>query len=165
MQNVIGYTLDSSYGIFILNKGTFLHLNFISHIRLIEFFNTGVWLSCFDVLMHPAILLSHYADFTMSLMAPQITSISTVCSTVSSGTHQRKHQSHVSLAFVRGIHRWPVDSPHKGPITRKMLPFGDVIMILMITVVLQISRNNASVATKLAKPKPLVMYSFWQGNN
>ena len=27
------------------------------------------------------------------------------------------------------IHRWPVDSPHKGPLTRKMLPFDDVIMI------------------------------------
>ena len=25
-----------------------------------------------------------------------------------------------SLAFVRRIHRWPVDSPHKGTVTRKM---------------------------------------------
>ena len=33
-----------------------------------------------------------------------------------------------SLDFVRGIHRWPVDSPYKGPATRKMFPFGDVIM-------------------------------------
>ena len=33
-----------------------------------------------------------------------------------------------SLAFVRGIHRWPVNSPHKGPVTRKMFPFDDVIM-------------------------------------
>ena len=31
----------------------------------------------------------------------------------------RKHQSSASLAFVRGIHRWPVNSPHKGPVTRK----------------------------------------------
>ena len=29
---------------------------------------------------------------------------------------------------MRGIHRWPVDSPHKGPVTRKMFPFDDVIM-------------------------------------
>ena len=36
--------------------------------------------------------------------------------------------SSASLAFVRGIHRWPVDSPHKGPVTRKMLPFDDVII-------------------------------------
>ena len=27
-----------------------------------------------------------------------------------------------------GIHRWPVNSPHKGPVTRKMFPFDDVIM-------------------------------------
>ena len=39
-----------------------------------------------------------------------------------------KHQSSASLAFVRGIHRWPVNSPHKGPVTRKMFPFDDVIM-------------------------------------
>ena len=41
---------------------------------------------------------------------------------------QRKHQSSASLAFVRGIHRWPVNSPHKWPVTRKMFPFYDVIM-------------------------------------
>ena len=42
---------------------------------------------------------------------------------------QRKHQSSAPLAFVWAIHRWPVNSPHKGPITRKMFPFDDVIMI------------------------------------
>ena len=41
---------------------------------------------------------------------------------------QRKQQSSASLAFVRTIHRWPVDSPHKGPVTRKMFPFDDVII-------------------------------------
>ena len=61
-------------------------------------------------------------------MACQITTVSIVCSTVCSGADQRKHQSSPSLAFVRGIHRWPVDSPHKEPITRKMLPFDDVNM-------------------------------------
>ena len=45
-----------------------------------------------------------------------------------SGADQRKYQSSTSLAFVRGIHRWPVNSPHKGPVTRKMFPFDDVIM-------------------------------------
>ena len=39
----------------------------------------------------------------------------------------KKRQSSASLAFVRGIHRWPVNSPHKGPVTRKMFPFDDVI--------------------------------------
>ena len=41
---------------------------------------------------------------------------------------QRKHQSSTSLAFVWGIHRWPVNSPHKGPVAQKMFPFDDVIM-------------------------------------
>ena len=45
------------------------------------------------------------------------------------GADQRKHQSSASLAFVWGIHRGPVNSPHKGPVTRKMFPFDDVIMI------------------------------------
>ena len=39
-----------------------------------------------------------------------------------------KLQSSGSLAFVRGIHRWPVNSPHKWPVTRKMFPFDDVTM-------------------------------------
>ena len=64
----------------------------------------------------------------MGAMASQITSLTIVYSTVYSGSNQRKHQSSTSLAFVRGIHRWPVNSPHKGPVTRKMFPFGDVII-------------------------------------
>ena len=65
-------------------------------------------------------------------MASQITSLTIVYSNVHSGADQRKHQSSASLAFVRGIHRWPVNSPHKGPVTRKMFPFDDVIMIYSI---------------------------------
>ena len=67
----------------------------------------------------------------MSAMASQITSVSIVFSIVGSGAvaDQRKHQSPASMAFVRGIHRWPVNSPHKGPVTRKMFPFDDVIIL------------------------------------
>ena len=70
----------------------------------------------------------HWSDVIMSSMAPQITSVSIACWTVCSGADQRKHQSSASPAFVRGIHRWPVDSPHKGPVTWKMFPFDDVTM-------------------------------------
>ena len=56
------------------------------------------------------------------------TGLTTVYASVYSGTDQRKHQSSTSLAFVRRIHRWPVNSPHKGPVTRKMFLFDDVIM-------------------------------------
>ena len=72
--------------------------------------------------------LSHYTDVTMSPMASQITSLGIVYSTVYSGADQRKHQSSASLTFVRRIHRGPVNSPHKRPVTRKMFPFDDVIM-------------------------------------
>ena len=74
---------------------------------------------------------SHYRDVIMSPMASQITSLTIVNSTVYSGADQRKHQSSASLAFVRGIHRWPVNSPHKWPVTRKMFPFDDVIIGVM----------------------------------
>ena len=66
-------------------------------------------------------MMTHYSDVI-------ITSLTIVYSTVYSGADQRKHQSSASLAFVRGIHRWRVNSPHKWPVTRKMLPFDDVIM-------------------------------------
>ena len=63
----------------------------------------------------------------MSLMAFQITSLTIVYSTVYSGADQRKLQNSASLAFVRGIHRGPVNSPHKRPVTRQLFPFDDVI--------------------------------------
>ena len=65
----------------------------------------------------------------MRAAGSQITGVPIVCSTVCSGGDQRKHQSSALLAFVRGIHRCPVYSPHKGPVTRKMFPFDDVIML------------------------------------
>ena len=71
---------------------------------------------------------SHYNDVTMGSIASQITSLTVVYSAVYSGANQRKHQSSASLAFVRGIHRGPVNSPHKWPVTQKMFPFDDVIM-------------------------------------
>ena len=66
----------------------------------------------------------------MIAMASQITSLTIVYSIVYSGTDERKHQSSVALAlaFVRGIHRGPVISPHKGPVMWKMFLFDDVIM-------------------------------------
>ena len=71
---------------------------------------------------------SHYSDVIMGAMASQITSSIIVYSTVYSGADQRKHQSSASLAFARGIHRWPVNSPHKWPVTWKMFPFDDVML-------------------------------------
>ena len=70
----------------------------------------------------------HYYDVIRGGMASQITSLTIVYSSVYSGADQRKHQSSVSLAFVRGIHWRPVNSPHKGPARRKIFPFDDVII-------------------------------------
>ena len=64
----------------------------------------------------------------MGAMASQITSLTIVYSTIYSDTDQRKLQSSASLAFVRGIHRGPVNSVHKWPVMQKMSPFDDVIM-------------------------------------
>ena len=62
----------------------------------------------------------------MSALASQITSVSIVSLTVCSGADQ--YQASASLAFVRGIHQWLVDSLHKGPVTHKMFPFYNNIM-------------------------------------
>ena len=50
----------------------------------------------------------------MSVMTSQITSLTIVYSSVYSDANQRKS----------------VNSPHKRPVTRKMFPFDDVIMVL-----------------------------------
>ena len=69
----------------------------------------------------------------MGAIASHISSLTIVYSIVCSDANQRKHQSSASLAFVKGIHRGPVNSPHKWPVTRKMFPFDDVIMVSLFS--------------------------------
>ena len=72
---------------------------------------------------------SHYTDFMMSTMASQITGVWIVYSTVCAD--QKKTSKPAPLTFVKGMYQWPVNSPHKGPITQKMLPlYHDVIMLM-----------------------------------
>ena len=68
----------------------------------------------------------HYNDVIMSAMASQITCTSNVCSAVCSGAHQTSKLRVTGLCV--GNSPGPVNSPHKGPVTRKMFPFDDVIM-------------------------------------
>ena len=75
-----------------------------------------------------AVSWQHYDDVRMGAIVSQITSLTIVYSIVYSDADQRKHQSSASLAFVRVIHRGPVNFPHKWPVTRKMFPLDDVIM-------------------------------------
>ena len=68
----------------------------------------------------PPLISGYYNDVIICAMESEITSVSIICSTVCSEVDQRKHQSSASLAFVRGIHRSPVDYPHKGSVTHLM---------------------------------------------
>ena len=90
----------------------------------------AVYIGLITVVVFPCWRLDslHYSDVIMGARAYQVTSLTIVYSTVYSDADQRKHQSFASLAFVRGIHRGPVNFAHKWPVTRKIFPFDDVIM-------------------------------------
>ena len=98
----------------------------------------------------------------MGTIASQITSLTSVYSTVYSGADQSKHQSSASLAFVWGIHRGPVNSPHKWPVTRKMFPFDDVIMRYQLTHYLMYS--NYLYMREIAQNAALFMMMSSNGN-
>ena len=110
---------------------------------------------CFVRLMYQISMYSHYDDVIMSAIASRITSLTIFYLIVYSRADLRKHQSSASLAFVRGIHRGPVNSPHKGSVTRKIFPFDDVIMPVICLLIfvkfsswkLIISCHNASEGT------------------
>ena len=67
-----------------------------------------------------------------------------------SGVGQRLFPS--CTGFVRGIHRWLVNSPHKGPVTRKLFTFDDVIM-------------KSSNCTHVHQALPLVQYYNFHVND
>ena len=92
--------------------------------------------SCHDVIINMVTLqteaVEHFPD-SKHLNVNQISvTESLVYSTIYSSIDQRKHQSSTSLVFVRGIHRWPVNSPHKWQVMWKMFPFDDIIMCIHI---------------------------------
>ena len=102
--------------------------------------------------------------YLRSVMASRITSLTIVYSTVYSGTDQRKHNCLTSLAFLRGIHRSPVNSLHKVPVTRKMFPFDEVIMLsLNIDQGHVPERSDCTMSQNLknARFKCNVFISFW----
>ena len=97
---------------------------FLLWFNLIEVWSRGsssqlVIIGSNKCLMSPRRNPLHYNDVIMGAIASQITSITSVYSIIHSDSDQRKHQSSASLTFVRGIHRGPVNSPHKWPVTRK----------------------------------------------
>ena len=78
------------------------------------FFGAGCTWSCRLTVPSLTTISSHYNDVIISAMASQITGITIVCPTVCSGADQREYQRSALLAFVRGIHRWPVNSMHRA---------------------------------------------------
>ena len=111
---LLTFRIDMNYWLDpLLVKPSMILYNYIPHFTLI----------------HATLDTWHYDDVIMGAMASQITSLTIVYSTVYPSIDHIKHQSSASLAFVRGIHRGPVNSPHKLPVTRKMFPFHNVIMI------------------------------------
>ena len=65
----------------------------------------------------------------MDGIAFQITSLTIVYSIVYSDADKKKTSKLRVTGLCVGIHREPVNSPHKWPVTRKMLPFDDVIIL------------------------------------
>ena len=96
----------------------------------------------------------HHSDVIMIAMASQITSLTIAYSTVYSDEDQRKYQSSASLAFVRGIHWWPVNSPHKGPATLKIFSFADIIVYCKISC---LPSYAANVATNKIQEKNMIV--------
>ena len=98
----------------------------------------------------------------MGAMAFQITSLTIVYSTVHSSAYN-KNQSSASLAFVREIHRWPVNSSHKWPVTRKMFSYDDVtvydfaiityLYAIGILLMITLHRCAANIIIKFAPKK------------
>ena len=74
--------------------------------------------------------IRYYSDIIMSAMASQITGVSVVYSTVCSGAHKKHIKALRHWPLWVEINRWPVNSPHKGPVTRKFFPFDGVVMAI-----------------------------------
>ena len=99
----------------IINQGWLRYFDRMMHLSRYDVITTifSQWKSSF-----------HYSDVIVSAMASQIIGVSIVYSTVFfSGTDKKKYHNSASLALARGIHRSPVNSPHKGPVTRKMFHY------------------------------------------
>ena len=91
------------------------------------------WLPKSIAKLFTRLITYHCWDFKLAnLVTLRLECLTIVYSTIYSGADQRIHQSSTSLAFVGWIHRWQVNCPHKGWITRKMFPFDYVIMVAEI---------------------------------
>ena len=77
---------------------------------------------------HRGIHRWHYNGVIMGAMASKITTRDSLLNRIFR-RRSKKAWKHRVTGLCGGIHRWPVNSTHTWPVTRKMLPFDDVIMI------------------------------------
>ena len=71
----------------------------------------------------------HYNDVIIGAMASQFTSLRLFTQPFINAQIKKKiSKLRVTGLCVRGIHRWPMNSTHKGPVAPRMFPFDDVIM-------------------------------------
>ena len=71
----------------------------------------------------------HYSDVIMSALVSQITGVSMVCLTVCSGVDKKNTSKLRVTGLCEGNSPVTAEFPHKWPVTRKMFPFDDVIMV------------------------------------
>ena len=165
-------SLNSSYGIYNSNNCMYKSVysradDFISNHIYNHIHYSGVMMGAMASQITSLTIVYSTVYSCADAVASQITSITITYSTVHSGTNHRKQQSSTSLAFVRGFHRWPVNFPHKWPVTRKMFPFDDVILHLCGRMYMDFSflcdkRNNKVVLIIIIKKK-VGTCSQWQG--
>ena len=110
------------------------------------------------------LLKDHYSDVIIRAIASETTDVSNVYSTVCSGADERKHQSSASLAFVRGIHRWPLNSPHSGPVTRKMSPFNVNVIMMYVFIIGTDCTCTSGVYSHLVH-SPMIGGLIWTRSN
>ena len=75
----------------------------------------------------------HHSDVTMSDGVPNHQCPDCLFNRLFGRRSNKSSKLRVTALVVRRIHRWPVDSPHKGLVTRKMFLFYDVMVTLTWT--------------------------------
>ena len=79
---------------------------------------------------HICVTRPQWVNFHKQRLSPWFGIIDTIPDTTSRVNHAMKIHHYCDVMW--GIHRSPVNSPHKGPVTRKMFQFDDVIMRKML---------------------------------
>ena len=119
---VCTFLIDNFVGVWILSSTSSSLRMTVSNYCMFYWEKQSIWhtVRCTYCVV---VIFRHHNDVIMGAIASLITSLTIVYTTVYSCADRRTHQSSVSLVFARGIHRWPVNSPHKWPVKRKKFQF------------------------------------------